>query len=180
MELKKSELAIEQTKEKQIEAQLTARAKKAEVGAAQVALDRRILKAPFDGVVTALKKKPGEWISPGEPVVQIVGIKRLRVMGNLDAAQWGPDDVAGRNVTVEVSLPRGRTVKVPGRVTYVSPVVTLGHLPVWAEIEAPMDGGLPTVRAGLKASMTIHVSQPVSRTTRPAPAQHVSTRNAAR
>jgi multidrug efflux pump subunit AcrA (membrane-fusion protein) len=162
LELKKAELATEQTKEEQIENQLTAKAKKAEVGAAQVALDRRILTAPFDGVVTELIKKPGEWIATGEPVVHIVGIKRLRVMGNLDARQWGPADVAGRDVTVEVLLPRGRTVKVPGTVTYVSPVVTLDHMPVWAEIDVPMENELPLVRAGTRGSMTIHVSRPVA------------------
>ncbi len=174
LQLKKAQLATEQTREEQIENQLTAKAKKAEVGAAQVALNRRILTAPFDGVVTELIKKPGEWIAIGEPVVHIVGIKRLRVMGNLDARQWGPADVGGRDVTVEVALPRGRTVKVPGTVTYVSPVVTLDHMPVWAEIDVPMENDLPLVRAGTRGSMTIHVSRPVaaaSATTRANPAE---------
>ena len=162
LELKKNELAIEQTREEQLENHLTSKAKKAEVGAAQVQLDRRILTAPFDGVVTEVIKKPGEWIAIGEPVVHIVGIKRLRVMGNLDARQWGPPDVAGREVTVEVVLPRGRTVKVPGLVTYVSPVVTLDHMPVWAEIDVPMENDLPLIRAGVRGSMTIHVGRPVA------------------
>jgi len=164
LEVTKANLAIEQTKEQQIEDRLTANAKKAEVDAAQVALERRVLKAPFDGVVTSVIKKPGEWVAAGDPVMQVVGINRLRVMGNLDAAQWGPDDIAGRAVTVTVLLPRGRTIDVPGKVTYVSPVVTLGHLPVWAEIQAPMEDNLPVVRAGLKASMKVHVNQPVAQT----------------
>ncbi len=176
LELKKAELATEQTMEEQIENQLTAKAKKAEVGAAQVALDRRILRAPFDGVITSVIKKPGEWVASGEPVVQVVGIKRLRVMGNLDASQWGPTDIAGRDVTVEVQLPRGRAIKVPGTVTYVSPVVTLGHLPVYAEIDATMENDLPVVRAGLKASMTIHVSRPVAATPRKAPVHPAASR----
>ena len=162
LEHKKAKLATEQTQEEHIEARLTAKAKNAEVGAAQVALERRILRAPFDGVVVAVKKKPGEWITPGDPVVHMVGVKRLRVKGDLDASQWGPTDVDGRNVTIEVTLPRGRTVRVPGKVTYVSPQVDLGRLAVWAEFEAPEEDGLPVVRAGLQATMTIHVSQPVA------------------
>jgi multidrug resistance efflux pump len=164
LEVTKTALAIEQAKEQQIEDRLTANAKKAEVDAAQVALERRVLRAPFDGVVTLVNKKPGEWVAAGDPVVQIVGINRLRVMGNLDAAQWGPDDIAGRAVTVTVMLPRGRTIDVPGKVTYVSPVVKLGNLPVWAEIETPMENNLPVIQAGLKATMKIHVNQPVART----------------
>ena len=163
LEWKMTNLGIEQAAQKKTEAELTAKAKNAEVGAAKVALDRRVLRAPFDGMVVKLSKKPGEWVAPGEPVVQIVGVNRLRVSGNLDASDWGPADIDGRDVTVEVTLPRGRTVKVPGKVTYVSPVVTLGQLPVWAEITPSLEGGLPVVRAGLTASMTIHASKPVTR-----------------
>jgi multidrug efflux pump subunit AcrA (membrane-fusion protein) len=170
LEVTKTELATDQAREQQIEDALTAKAKKAEVHAAQVALDRRILKAPFDGVITSVEKKPGEWAAAGDPVVYVVGIHRLRVMGNLDASQWSLNDVADRPVTVTVQLPRGRTIDVPGKVTYVSPVVTLEHLPVWAEIDVPMENNLPVVRAGLKASMTIHVNRPpIQATAAPAP-----------
>jgi multidrug resistance efflux pump len=170
----KAELAIEQVMEEQIEAQLAAKAKKAAVGAANVALGRHVLRAPFDGVVVKIDKRPGEWVASGEPVIHIVGINRLRVSGNLDTTAWGPADIQGRNVTVEVPLPRGRTVRVPGRVTYVSPVVALGYQAVWAEIDTPMEDGLPVVRAGSQAAMTVHVNQPVATTpavpTRPASA----------
>lgn len=173
-ELKKAELAIEQSMEKQIEARLTAKAKEAEVEAATDALKRRSLFAPFEGVVVGLEKKKDEWVAAGEPVAQIVGVKRLRIKGNLDATQWGPSDVANRKVTVEVTLPRGRKVQVPGKVTYVSPVVTLSHLPVWAEIETPMENGQPVVRAGLPGTMTIHVGQPVAEAPAPSPVRRTS------
>jgi multidrug resistance efflux pump len=176
LEWKKSELAIEQVEEKRVEAQLTAKAKAAEVGAAKVALDRHILRAPFNGVIIKVAKKPGEWVAPGEPVVTLVGIDRLRVMGNLDANEWGPADIEGRKVTVEVALPRGRTVRVPGKVVYVSPVVTLGRLSVWAEFDTPaQSNGLPVVRAGLQAGMTIHVKQPVASAPPAAPIAPVQT-----
>jgi multidrug efflux pump subunit AcrA (membrane-fusion protein) len=164
-------LGIEKAKVENTEAKLTAQAKNAEVGAAQVALDRRILRAPFDGIVVKVVKKPGEWLAPGEPVVHVVGIKRLNVMGNLDASEWSPADVQDRKVTVEVMLPHGQTIKVPGKITYVSPVVSIGDLPVTAEIDTPMQGDLPLVRAGLSASMTIHVNQgPVALSPPAAPA----------
>ncbi len=167
LEYEKAKLATEQTLEEHIEAKLTAKAKNAEMGAAGVALERRILRAPFDGVVVAVKKKPGEWVTPGDPVVHVVGVKRLRVIGYLDANQWGPADVDGRAVTIEVALPRGRTVRVPGKVTYVSPQVDVGRLDVWAEFDTPEEDGRPVVRAGLNAAMTIHVSQPVAESSPP-------------
>jgi multidrug resistance efflux pump len=162
LELKKSKLATEQTQEKQIEARLTAKAKNAEKEAAQIALERRILRAPFDGVVTAINKKPGEWVAAGDPVMRIIGVKRLRVSGNVDATQWGPTDLEGRSVTVTIALPRGRSVNVPGKVTFVSPVVLAKKLSVYAEIETPMENDVPLVQAGLAGSMTIHVNSPVA------------------
>ena len=57
-------------------------------------------------------------------------------------------------------LPRDRVVKVPGKIVFVSPVVAPGdELPVWAEIDTPMEDGRPLVRAGLKAKMTVHVNE---------------------
>ena len=167
LDLRRSRLAIEQAVQESAQAELTAKAKNAEVGAAQVALDRRILRAPFDGIVVKVVKKPGEWVAPGEAVVHIVGVNRLNVMGYLDASDWSPSDVQDRKVTVEVMLPRGKTKKVTGKITFVSPVVTIGDLPVTAEIDTPMQGDLPLIRAGLNASMTIHVNQrPVAKSAR--------------
>jgi hypothetical protein len=126
-----------------------------------------VLCAPFDGYVNKVYRHVGEWVSPGDAVMQIVRVDRLRVSGNLDANEWGPDDVEGRKVTVEVTLPHGRVEKVTGKVVYVSPVIEAGQLPITAEIESPLDHGRPVVRAGLKASMIVHVTQPVEPEVRP-------------
>jgi multidrug efflux pump subunit AcrA (membrane-fusion protein) len=166
LELKHSKLGIEQAKQKNTEARLTARAKKAEEGAAGVALERRILRAPFDGIIYKVAKRPGEWVAAGDAVVHIVGIDRLRVIGSVDPKEWAPADLDGRKVTVNVPLPHGKSVAVPGKVTYVSPMV-VGDQEVVAEIEPPRNDGLPLVRAGLLATMTIHVNQPVVQATPP-------------
>jgi multidrug resistance efflux pump len=159
-EWEKAKLSIEKAEEEVISNKLTAKAKKAEVDAALVTVNRRILRAPFNGVVIKIMRREGEWVAPGDPVMQVVRIDRLRIYGDLDASKWGPADVEGRKVTVEVMLPRGQTVKVPGKIVFVSPVVGVGlKLPLWAEIDTPMDGERPLVRAGLEAKMTIHVNE---------------------
>ncbi len=162
-EWEKSKLNIEKAQEKHATDGLTAQSKKAEVEAAEVAVDRRILKAPFPGTVVKVYRNVGEWASPGDGIVRIVRIDRLRVGANLDATKWTPSELENRKVTVEVKLTRDRPpVKVQGQVVYVSPVVQAGQvMEVLAEIETPMDDqGRPLVRAGLQAEMTIHVDQP--------------------
>ena len=181
LEYKKAQLGAEQAKEEHVTDQLTAEAKKAEVDAADVIVSRRILRAPFEGVVVQVVRREGEWVSPGDPVLQIVRTDRLRINATLPAADWGPADVEGRKVTVEVKLPQGRVEKVTGKVVFASPVVYEGELPIEAEIEAPIQNGRATVYAGLPAAMTIHVNQPVVAEKRPvakpneAPQQPVST-----
>jgi multidrug efflux pump subunit AcrA (membrane-fusion protein) len=169
LEWEKAEAGVAKAKESNVSDKLKAQAKKAEVDAAQVSVNHRVIRAPFDGVVVKVGKHVGEWVSPGDPIVQIVRIDRLRATGNLKATDWGPVEIEGRNVTVEVKLPRGQTAKVSGKIVYASPVVVSGQLPIIAEIDTPLDqNGRPLVHAGLEASMTIHVSQPVSPETRQA------------
>ncbi|HEX3724852.1 MAG TPA: HlyD family efflux transporter periplasmic adaptor subunit [Pirellulales bacterium] len=161
LEWDKAALGIDKEEEEIKSAQLTSKGKSAEVEAARISLDNRQIRSPVSGVVVKVFRHVGEWVAPGDTVFRVVRVDRLKVIGSLDATQYGYSDVEGRGVTVEVSLPRGRSVQVQGKVVAVSPVVGVGlKLPIVAEIESPMEGDQPLVRAGQKASMTIHVNQP--------------------
>lgn len=162
LEWDKAKLGIKKAEEKNVTDGMTADAKKAEWNASKVSVERRILRAPFDGVVINIYKKPGEWVTAGEPVMELVRIDRLGVRGSLPADQWTPAEIDGRNVTVEVKLPRGRTQKVRGRVVFASEVVeSSGSFPVWAEIDTPFENDHPLIRAGMQADLAIHVKEPV-------------------
>ncbi len=168
LEWEKATLQIKKAEEDHVAAGLTAKAKAAEATAAEIGVERRILRAPFDGVVINVKKHIGEWVAAGEPVVELIRVDRLSIRGGLQADQWPPADIEGRKVTVEVLLPRGRVEKVPGQVVFVSPKVEGGKLQVWAEVDIPVEkDGRPLVPAGLTAKMTIHVKQPVAAPARP-------------
>jgi multidrug efflux pump subunit AcrA (membrane-fusion protein) len=172
----RAKLGIEKSKEDVEAAKLTADAKKAEMDAARVALDRRKILAPFDGVVSMTFRQQGEWVQPGDPVIQLVAIDRLRVTGRLDATVWSRGDIENRKVTIEVTLPGGAVRKVEGKIVYVSPVIDVGSvLPVSAEFDTPMENGRPLIYAGMIGRMTIHTSQPAVADTRPMPPTYRST-----
>jgi len=158
----RSNLQIEKARKDQVIAKKEAAAKGGELEAAEIGLARRTIKAPFDGEVQQLFQKEAQWVNPGDPILRLVKFDVLRVESLVNAEQFDPVELAGKPVTVKVRLARDREVTLPGRITYVSQTVqAVGNdYLVRAEIENQRNGDYWLVRPGLKAEMTIHVSQP--------------------
>jgi multidrug efflux pump subunit AcrA (membrane-fusion protein) len=154
----KSKLQIEQARLEQRVNGFTADGKGAEVEAAETSIERRQLKTPIDGVVTNVYRHVGEWCAPGDPVVKIVRVDRLRIEGFLNAADFDPPEIEGRAVTVDIELAHGRHVKFTGKVVFVSPLVGAGgEYRVFAEVANRQEAGQWVLRPGLFATMTIHL-----------------------
>jgi len=77
----KSVLSIEKAYKDRLVDRLTAKTKEAEVEAAELAVLRRQLKAPWDGVVVKVYRHVGEWVAPGDAVMRIVYLEHLYVEG---------------------------------------------------------------------------------------------------
>jgi len=160
---KKSELQIEQAELERKMAALAAQAKEAEVQATDNAIERRLIKAPLDGVVVQVFPHQGEWMQPGDPLARVVRTDRLRVEGYVDSARFDPDTVRDRPVTVEATFAGGRKETFKGRIVFTSPMVESGgDYRVWAEVENRRVAGSQQwlLRAGQTATMTIHSGQP--------------------
>ncbi len=152
----RDELQIEKSKLEMRVAKMNADVHQAAVRSADDAVARRQIVSPLDGVVVALLHEKGEWVAAGESVVQVVRIDRLRVEGLLSAAQYSPEQIAGRPVIVEVPLAGGRTGRFAGEVVFISPLVAAGNTyRVRAEVENRLIGGSPLLRPGMTATMTV-------------------------
>jgi len=98
----------------------------------------------------------GEWVAAGESVIQVVRVDRLRVEGFLSATEFGPEEIAGRPVLVEVQFAGGRSARFSGNVVFISPLVQAGNkYRVRAEVENRAENGHPLLRPGMSATMTI-------------------------
>ena len=151
-------LEIEQSQIEQRLAAFTYDTRGAELEATEMNIARRKIETPIDGEVVTLLKHAGEWLQPGEPVMRIVRFDTLRIEGFLNASEYDPSEVAGRPVTVEVELARGRRVQFTGQITYVSPLVQAGgEYRVWAEVSNRQENGQWLLRPGLNAEMTIQL-----------------------
>ena len=138
----------------------TADNKGAEVKGALNNMERRQVRSPLDGMVVRVNSHAGEWVKPGDTVLHVVQVDRVRVEGYVSASKYNPDEISGREVSVEVTLARGQKLKFPGRVVFVNPLNEAGdNFRILAEVQnrqGPNQQWL--LRPGLTADMTIDVT----------------------
>ncbi|HEV2969123.1 MAG TPA: efflux RND transporter periplasmic adaptor subunit [Pirellulales bacterium] len=148
----KAALEYEQAQEDQEVAALTAKQKQNEVDTATFNIERRRVVAPISGVVVQIKRRRGEWVQPGDSIVRILRMDRLRAEAFLSSRETG-GDLVGRPVSLVVDLPGAPRTEFHGKVAFVSPEVNPvnGQFRVWAEIENRDQ----LLRPGLQGSMTI-------------------------
>jgi multidrug efflux pump subunit AcrA (membrane-fusion protein) len=159
----RDELQIDRSKLEMRVAKMNADVHQASVQSADDALVRRQIVSPIDGVVVTLFHERGEWVNAGESVLQVIRIDRLRVEGFLSSGEHAPEDVAGRQVTVDVPMAGNRTARFAGQVVYISPIVQAGgKYRVRAEVANRTENGHPILRPGMSATMTIQL-QPQTR-----------------
>lgn len=107
--------------------------------------------APFDGVVEARRVSPGEYVSPGQPLVSLVRAERLRFTAGVPESKAG-EIKPGQRVEIRIAGARGPLVT---EVTRVSPIVTQTSRAVRIEADVPNPGH--ALQAGLFAEADVIV-----------------------
>jgi macrolide-specific efflux system membrane fusion protein len=151
-----AELQIEHAQFDQHLAALERDVKAAEVLAADDSVARRRVQAPLAGLVIDVPRNRGEWVQPGDTVVRLIRIDRVRVEGFLSAADYGPATIAERRVTVRATLPEG-AAEFPGSIAFVSPLIEAGQFLVRAEVDNRDAQGQWLLRPGLSVELTIEI-----------------------
>jgi multidrug resistance efflux pump len=108
----------------------------AEVEAIENELDQRNLKAPFNGVIVQKLKHEREWVQPGDPVLAVIRMDRLRVETFLNTDTYAPEEVGGTRVEVIADLKGAQEAVFEGKIDHVSSTVEAnGDYRVWAEVD---------------------------------------------
>ena len=136
-------------------ANLDAKAKYEALQRAQAALDRRQIVSRINGVVVKSLKHEGEWVQPGEPVMRIVQMDRLRVEGEIDGRKYARHEVIGRPVRITVFLTGGGQETLEGKIVYASSIVESNEYTVRAEIDNRKLNGRWLLTPGLNAKMDL-------------------------
>ena len=167
---KRAKLQIEVAELEHRVAGLTSKVRESQVKVAELSVKRRLITSLIDGVVERRYKDVGEWVQPGEPIIQVIHMERLRVEGFLRADQVAPTDVIGKSVSVEVVFTKtgSRTESdsatnselfgpFKGKLEFVSNQVQVGgEYRVWTEVaNRKTPEGRWVLRPGMVATMKI-------------------------
>jgi macrolide-specific efflux system membrane fusion protein len=147
----KTELEIEQAQLELELAQAARELKQIDVEHAEHVIKERRITAPLAGFVAEVMRHQGEWVEPGQTILRILRLDRLRAEGLVNASDVS-GDFKGRKVTLTVNVD-GQPAEFTGTVTFVSPEVdpVNGQVRIWAEIDNPQF----KLRPGLHGSMVI-------------------------
>ncbi|MEM8946285.1 MAG: HlyD family efflux transporter periplasmic adaptor subunit [Planctomycetota bacterium] len=160
LDYERANLQIEKAVNDQYLAGLDANTKTAEREAAQMELDWRTIRAPFDGDVVMTNVHQSEWVNPGDPILKLMRFDTLYVQGRVRSDQFDRSEVYGKPVTVEVTKARGRKATVEGRIVHADQLLQhTGVYTVRAEVVNQQVNGSWLLQPGGVASMTIHVDQ---------------------
>jgi len=160
LEWQKEVLSIEKAEMDRRVAKLDHDVSLEEVKAAEENLRRRQIRAPMDSVVIELKRHPGEWVQPGDPVMHVIRVDRLRIEGFLNVNQVLHSQISMEKdqVVVTVPLAGGRKVTFPGTVVFVNPQVQAGgEYQFFVEVDNRKESGAWVLNPGLTAEITLRL-----------------------
>lgn len=152
----KAQLEREQAEQDQQIAALTHQLKTTEVAVAEQSIERRKVRSPLNAVIVELKRRPGEWVQPGDVIARLVRVDLVRAEGFLPAASVTPR-LMGTPAVLNLDAAGGNSGPFEGRIAFVSPEVNPVNnlVRIWAEFTNPE--GL--LRPGLKGKLTIPASR---------------------
>ncbi|MGE5309265.1 MAG: efflux RND transporter periplasmic adaptor subunit [Deltaproteobacteria bacterium] len=86
---------------------------------AQVELEKRLIRAPFDGIVTKFYRHVGEYSDPQQPLLRIVNIRKCRFIGYLDREAGKLE----KGAKTRINIGQSNGPEYEGEVEFISPVV---------------------------------------------------------
>lgn len=137
---------------------LTVEARQAQTDVANINLEMHEIRSPIHGEVVNVYRKIGEWVNPGDPILRIVSLDKLRVEGFVKLSEHRHDEIKGQPVTVTLTVGRGEEEQFHGKISHASSLIQAsGDYRVICEIENRKVDGFWVMLPGMEAKMTIQL-----------------------
>jgi len=134
-------------------------AQEAAVARLEDELESHTVRAPFDGVVVAERTEEGEWLSTGDPVVDLTSLGEVEVRVGVVEDQVGALVVGGRALVSVAAFP-GREFE-----ARVHTIVPRGDertrtFPVDVRVANPANDGTHPLKPGMFARVSLEIGSP--------------------
>ena len=118
-------------------------------------LARRVVNSPISGVIVEKYRNEGEWVKPGDPIVKVVYLDKLRVKTTMDINKMPLQKVMNHTASITVVQQPGMTFK--GKVVFANPVVQSGGAyEVWIDVDNVLGkDNFWSLQPGMNAIVTI-------------------------
>src|SRR5205814_4283550 len=116
------ELPIQKAQHDMEVAGLTREIRDSEHKIASEQLERRTIAAPFRGMVVEVLRRRGEWVQPGDSVVRIVRLDRLKAEGFLPVRHAGLE-LVGSKVKLRVIAAGDQPLEATGHIIFINPEI---------------------------------------------------------
>jgi multidrug resistance efflux pump len=161
LKVRESELSIEKAGHDMDIAKAKVHVNEAKESAAKLDVDRRQVKSPVDGMVIKRFAHRGEWVKPGDPVLQVVRMDKMWVEGFVHFTGTGgvaPGEISKQPVSVKFTPPHGHEETFHGQVIFASPLVENGEdFQIRAEVVNRRNGDSWLLLPGTNAELTIQM-----------------------
>lgn len=128
----------------------------ASVSSLEASLEKYLIRAPFDGVVTLQDAKPGAAVSPGTTLVSVISQDQMYVEANISEINIGKI-ADGNSVLVDFDAFPGEVF--PGEVAYIEPGDVLIDGVVNYKVRVKLQNADPKIKTGLTANLKIQTSK---------------------
>ena len=147
-------LELESAQHQRHLAQIQAKVKESQVALARIALKKRDILAPYAGTIAEIRRQPGEWVEPGDPIFRLLVLDRVRVETLFPAARVSPGFVVCQVAFFAHGL-RAERLRFPGKVIFVSPEQdpVSGNVRVWVEVTSTQGRLRPGSRGHVRLEM---------------------------
>ncbi len=130
---------------------------KAALTMAEIGLSRKVITAPFSGLVTEVSVKQGEFITPGQPIARIVDTSKLYISATIDEADVRKVKV-GQEVRVTLDAFPSKTFQ--GVVSEISPAISVKKLETRSsKVKVRLNSEMEGLMLGLSADIEIIVGK---------------------
>jgi multidrug efflux pump subunit AcrA (membrane-fusion protein) len=150
--VEKSDLEVEQARHEFDLANFTAKIKANDLQAAEDKLAHHRITALSAGIVAQVHRHRGEWVRPGDPVLRVLRLDRLRAEGFLRAQDVTPD-LLGRSVKLAIDVTGEAAQVVEGKISFVDPEIDPVNSQVRVWVDVPNSD--LKLRPGMRAKMTL-------------------------